>query len=155
LIYPKDRVRTSGSRKERQDGARTLLNVPLEHLVHDPPLPALEYVPGAHGSGEEVTDEEHLDPAGHVVHVSVAPFEYVPFPQVSWAVAPIGAFARWPGATVVQPVTYFVVCSAINEVSQSRDLKIITLAVLTARVCSVWAQCTLGRAGLRVRACSA
>ena len=123
--------------------------------MHAPPLPALEYVPGAHASGAEVTEEEHLDPAGHVVHVSVAPFEYVPFPHVSWAVAPMGAFARWPGATVVQPVTYFVLCSAIGEISQSTDRKIITLAVLTARECSIWTQCTLRRAGFRVRPCSA
>ena len=68
--------------------------------MHAPPLLALEYVPGAHPSGAEVTEEEHLDPAGQVVHVSVAPFEYVPFLQVSRAVAPMGAFARWPGATV-------------------------------------------------------
>jgi hypothetical protein len=66
-----------------------------------------------------VTDQEHLDPAGHVVHVSIAPFEYVPFPQVSWAVAPMGAFARWPGETVV----VICGCSAIGEISQSMDLK--------------------------------
>ena len=150
-----DCIRTSGNRKEREDSARTLLNVPFEHLVHAPPLPALEYVPGAHASGAEVTEEEHLDPAGHVVHVSVAPFEYVPFPQVSWAVAPMGAFARWPGATVVQPVTYFVFCSAIGEISQSTDRNRITLAVLTARECSIWTEGTLRRAGFRVRPCSA
>ena len=62
--------------------------------MHDPPLPALEYVPGSHCVGSELTDEEHLDPAGHVVQVSVPPFEYDPFPQAIWAVAPIGAFAR-------------------------------------------------------------
>ena len=84
-------------------------------------------MPGAHGSGAEVTDEEHLDPAGHVVHVSVAPFEYVPFPQVSWAVAPMGAFARWPGATVVQPVTYLVVCSGIGKDQSVDKSKIITI----------------------------
>jgi hypothetical protein len=123
--------------------------------VHDPPLPALEYVPGAHGSGAEVTDEEHLDPAGQVEHVSVAPFEYVPFPQVSWAVAPMGAFARWPGATVVQPVAYFVVCSVIGETSQSTDPIESYWYLLTARVCSVWTQCTLRRAGFRVRPRSA
>ena len=86
--------------------------------MHDPPLPALEYVPGSHCAGSSVRVEVHLDPAGHVVQVSVAPFEYDPLPQVSWAVAPIGAFARWPGATVVQPVTYFVVCSAIGDTNQ-------------------------------------
>ena len=99
-----------------------------------------------------MTAEEHLDPAGHVVHVSVAPLEYVPFPQVSWAVAPMGAFARWPGATVSQPVTYFVVCSEIGQISESMGHKRIILVVLTARECPVWTQRTLCRAGRRVRA---
>ena len=105
------------AKTEKRDGTHTLLNVPLVHLVHAPLLPALEYVPGSHCTGASVTDEEHLDPAGHVVHVSVAPLEYVPFPQVSWAVAPMGAFARWPGATVWHPVTYFVVCSVISQIN--------------------------------------
>jgi hypothetical protein len=53
----------------------------------------LEYMLGAHCSGAEVTDEEHLDHAGHDVHVSITPFEYILFPQVELGRGHDG----WPG----------------------------------------------------------
>jgi hypothetical protein len=92
---------TVSEQEKRDDSAHTLLNVPLKHLAHAPPLPALEYVPGVHCSCVEVTDKEHLNPAGHAMHVSVAPFEYIPFPQVSWAMVPMGAFAQWSVTVIV------------------------------------------------------
>jgi hypothetical protein len=38
-----DRIRTSGTRREREDSGRTLSSVPLEPLVHTPSSPALEW----------------------------------------------------------------------------------------------------------------
>jgi len=57
------------------------LNVPFGQMVHEAPLPAFEYVPGSHSDGSSVLEEVHLEPAGQVVHVSVAPVEYEPLPQ--------------------------------------------------------------------------
>ena len=73
-------LQTSGRVKKR---SHTELNVPFGQLVHEPLLPAFEYVPGSHSVGSSVVDEVHLEPAGQVVQVSVAPIEYVPLPQVT------------------------------------------------------------------------
>lgn len=92
--------------------------------------------------GSEVLEEVHLEPAGQVVQVSVAPGEYEPLPQAISAVAPIELFARYPGVTVSQPVTYFVVCS-IAELARECTLRVLR----TATVCSFWTESALSRVG--------
>lgn len=66
---------------QARKGTHTELNVPFGQLVHELPFPALEYFPGSHSVGSEVLEEVHLEPAGQVVQVSVAPIEYEPLPQ--------------------------------------------------------------------------
>ena len=71
-------VQTSGRVRKQ---SHTEVNVPLGQLIHESLLPAFEYVPGSHSVGSSVLEEVHLEPAGQVVQVSVAPIEYVPLPQ--------------------------------------------------------------------------